>query len=36
MNFWWVNQNQTFEQETNCGYLWSHAEISIAKEPLTN
>jgi HNH endonuclease len=23
MNFWWVNQNQTFEQETNGGYLWS-------------
>lgn len=23
MRFWWVNQNQTFEQETAGGYLWS-------------
>jgi putative restriction endonuclease len=23
MRFWWVNQNQTFEQETLGGYLWS-------------
>jgi len=23
MKFWWVNQNQTFEQETQGGYLWS-------------
>lgn len=23
MRFWWVNQNQTFEQETRGGYLWS-------------
>lgn len=23
MKFWWVNQNQTFEQETRGGYLWS-------------
>ena len=23
MSFWWVNQNQTFEQETAGGYLWS-------------
>lgn len=23
MRFWWVNQNQTFEQETGGGYLWS-------------
>ncbi len=23
MRFWWVNQNQTFEQEFNGGYLWS-------------
>lgn len=23
MNFWWVNQNQTFQQETEGGYLWS-------------
>ena len=23
MNYWWVNQNQTFEQEFNGGYLWS-------------
>jgi putative restriction endonuclease len=23
MRFWWVNQNQTFEQETHGGYLWS-------------
>lgn len=23
MRFWWVNQNQTFEQETSGGYLWS-------------
>ena len=23
MRFWWVNQNQTFRQETEGGYLWS-------------
>ncbi len=23
MRFWWVNQNQTFEQESRGGYLWS-------------
>lgn len=23
MRHWWVNQNQTFEQETRGGYLWS-------------
>lgn len=23
MRYWWVNQNQTFEQETRGGYLWS-------------
>lgn len=23
MRFWWVNQNQTFEQEFGGGYLWS-------------
>lgn len=23
MNYWWVNQNQTFEQEFAGGYLWS-------------
>lgn len=23
MRFWWVNQNQTFEQEVSGGYLWS-------------
>jgi len=23
MRFWWVNQNQTFPQETAGGYLWS-------------
>ncbi|MBA3573045.1 MAG: HNH endonuclease [Pyrinomonadaceae bacterium] len=23
MRYWWVNQNQTFEQEFNGGYLWS-------------
>jgi len=23
MRFWWVNQNQTFEQEFDGGYLWS-------------
>lgn len=23
MRFWWVNQNQTFAQETSGGYLWS-------------
>lgn len=23
MRFWWVNQNQTFEQEFRGGYLWS-------------
>ena len=23
MQFWWVNQNQTYEHEVNGGYLWS-------------
>ena len=23
MRYWWVNQNQTFRQETAGGYLWS-------------
>lgn len=23
MRFWWVNQNQTYRQETSGGYLWS-------------
>jgi putative restriction endonuclease len=23
MRFWWVNQNQTFNQETGGGYMWS-------------
>lgn len=23
MNFWWVNQNQTYRQEVGGGYLWS-------------
>jgi putative restriction endonuclease len=23
MRYWWVNQNQTFEQETRGGYMWS-------------
>jgi len=23
VHFWWVNQNQTFRQETQGGYLWS-------------
>jgi putative restriction endonuclease len=23
MRYWWVNQNQTFSQETQGGYLWS-------------
>ena len=23
LNYWWVNQNQTFRQETEGGYLWS-------------
>jgi len=23
MRFWWVNQNQTFDQESQGGYLWS-------------
>src|SRR5262245_29984647 len=23
MRYWWVNQNQTFRQETDGGYLWS-------------
>jgi putative restriction endonuclease len=23
MRHWWVNQNQTFRQETAGGYLWS-------------
>lgn len=22
-HYWWVNQNQTFEQETRGGYMWS-------------
>ena len=23
MNYWWVNQNQTFKHETSGGYMWS-------------
>jgi hypothetical protein len=23
MRYWWVNQNQTFAQETGGGYIWS-------------
>jgi hypothetical protein len=23
VRYWWVNQNQTYEQETRGGYLWS-------------
>ena len=23
MNYWWVNQNQTYEQEIGGGYMWS-------------
>ena len=23
MNYWWVNQNQTFDQEVAGGYMWS-------------
>ena len=23
MQFWWANQNQTYEHEVNGGYLWS-------------
>ena len=23
MNFWWVNQNQTYQQEVDGGYMWS-------------
>ena len=23
MRYWWVNQNQTFRQEIEGGYLWS-------------
>jgi hypothetical protein len=23
MHYWWVNQDQTFRQETEGGYLWS-------------
>ena len=23
MNYWWVNQNQTFQHELNGGYMWS-------------
>jgi hypothetical protein len=23
MNYWWVNQNQTFKAETQGGFLWS-------------
>jgi len=23
MNFWWVNQNQTYRQERHGGYMWS-------------
>jgi putative restriction endonuclease len=26
MRYWWVNQNQTFKQETAGGYLWSPQE----------
>ena len=28
MRFWWVNQNQTFKQEVQGGYLWSPKRIS--------
>jgi hypothetical protein len=28
MRYWWVNQNQTFKQETAGGYLWSPQENS--------
>lgn len=24
MRYWWVNQNQTYRQEMEGGYLWSH------------
>jgi putative restriction endonuclease len=23
MNYWWVNQNQTYKHEVDGGYLWS-------------
>src|SRR5690606_7585118 len=23
MDYWWVNQNQTYEQEISGGYMWS-------------
>ncbi len=23
MNFWWVSQNQTWNQEISGGYMWS-------------
>ena len=23
MRYWWVNQNQTYKQEFNGGYIWS-------------
>lgn len=23
MRYWWVNQNQTFKQESEGGYIWS-------------
>jgi len=23
MKYWWVNQNQTYKQEINGGYMWS-------------
>jgi len=34
MRYWWVNQNQTFAQETAGGYLWSPKRSKIgARNP---
>jgi len=31
LNYWWVNQNQTFKEEINGGYLWSPKRKSNGK-----
>ena len=34
MRYWWVNQNQTFRQETEGGYLWSpKRNVNGARNP---
>src|ERR1035441_129479 len=35
MRYWWVNQNQTFRQEQDGGYLWSpKAQRERGQEPV--